>query len=58
MAYEFGCTPAGSACRWTARGATEDEVLAKVAEHARRKHKVKEPTGTIMNYLRSTLRQV
>lgn len=58
MAYEFGCTPAGSACSWKARGSTEDEVLAKVAEHARKVHKVKNPTDTIMNYLRSTLRQV
>ena len=58
MAYEFGCPAAGSACRWTVRGATEEEVLAKVADHAARKHKVKQPTATIMNYLRSTLRHV
>jgi predicted small metal-binding protein len=58
VAYEFGCTPAGSACRWKVRGATEDEVLAEVAEHARTVHKVKTPTDTIMNYAKSTLRQV
>jgi predicted small metal-binding protein len=58
MAYEFGCKTAGSACNWKARGATEDEVLTKVAEHARKKHKVKVATGTIVSYLRSTLHQV
>ena len=58
MSYEFGCRPAGSACDWKARGATEEEVLAKVAEHARKKHKVQTGTATIMAYLRSTLRQV
>ena len=58
MAYQFGCPEAGSACKWRTRGATEEEVLAKVAEHARKVHKVKQPTDTIMNYLRSTLRQV
>lgn len=57
MAYEFGCAPAGSACNWKARGATEEEVLAKVAEHARKKHKVATETDTIMKYLKSTLRQ-
>ena len=57
MAYEFGCRTAGSACDWKARGATEEEVLAKVAEHARKKHKVETATGTIVQYLRSTLRQ-
>ena len=58
MAYEFGCSPAGSACNWKAKGATEEEVLAKVAEHARTKHKVQTNTDTIVNYLKSTLRQV
>jgi predicted small metal-binding protein len=58
VAYEFGCRPAGSACDWKAKGATEEEVLGKVAEHARKKHKVQSGTDTIMNYLRSTLRQV
>ena len=57
MAYEFGCSPAGSACNWKARGATEEEVMAKVAEHARTKHEVAAPTETIMRYLKSTLRQ-
>jgi predicted small metal-binding protein len=55
MSYEFGCKTAGSACNWKARGATEEEVLSKVADHARKVHKVKNPTDTIMNYLRSTL---
>jgi len=57
MAYEFGCRTAGSACDWKARGATEEEVLAKVAEHARKKHNVATATDTIVQYLRSTLRQ-
>lgn len=59
MAYEFDCRTAGAAgCNWKARGATEDEVIAKVAEHARKKHKVKTVTDTIANYARSATRQV
>ena len=57
MAYEFGCRAAGSACDWKARGATEEEVLRKVVDHARRKHHVTTATDTIVSYLRSTLRQ-
>ncbi len=58
MAYEFGCPTAGSDCSWKVAGATEEAVMAKVADHARKVHKVKTPTGTIMSYLRSTLKQV
>jgi predicted small metal-binding protein len=58
MAYEFGCKTAGSACNYKVRGANEEEVLAKVAEHARKKHKVATATDTIVSYLRATLRQV
>ncbi len=57
MAYEFGCRHAGSACDWKGRGATEEEVLEKVAEHARKKHKVTGATDTLVRYFRSTLRQ-
>lgn len=57
MGFRFGCKVAGSACNWTAHGATEAEVMAKVAEHAKRKHNVQAVTDTIANYLKSTVRQ-
>ncbi len=58
MAYEFDCRTAGAVgCNWKARGATEDEVIAKVAEHVRKKHKVKNVSDTIGNYARASLRQ-
>ncbi|MGH9278942.1 MAG: hypothetical protein ACRD12_12665 [Acidimicrobiales bacterium] len=40
------------------RGGARGGVLARVAEHARRKHKVKTSGDTIRSYLRSTLRRV
>jgi len=57
MAYEFGCKVAGSACNWKGHGATEAEVMEKVAQHARRKHHVKTVSETIATYLKSTVRQ-
>jgi predicted small metal-binding protein len=59
VAYEFSCRDAGAAgCNWKTRAATEDELVAKVAQHAQKRHKVKNVTATIANYARSAARQV
>ena len=59
MAYEFSCKEAGAeGCNFKTRAATEDELVAKVAEHAQKRHKVKNVTATIANYARSAARQV
>ena len=59
MAYEFSCKDAGAeGCGWKTRAATEDELVAKVAEHAQKRHKVKNVTATIANYARASARQV
>ncbi len=58
MAYEFDCRTAGAVgCNFKARGASEEEVIAKVTEHARKKHRVKNVSDTIANYARSAIRQ-
>ncbi len=36
---------------------TEDELMAKVAEHVRKKHKVAVTTDTIGNFVRSKVRK-
>ncbi len=59
MAYEFSCRAAGAeGCGWKTRAASEDELVAKVAEHARKVHKVKNVSDTIANYARASARQV
>ena len=59
MAYEFSCRTAGAeGCGWKTRAATEDELVAKVAQHAQKVHKVKNVTGTIAAYARASARQV
>ncbi len=40
-----------------APGASEEELLAKVKEHAEQKHNVGGVTDTIVNYARSSNRQ-
>ena len=59
MAYEFSCRSAGAeGCGWKTRAATEDELVATVAQHAQKVHKVKNVTGTIAAYARASARQV
>ncbi|MDQ4131691.1 MAG: DUF1059 domain-containing protein [Actinomycetota bacterium] len=51
QAYEFSCKAAGAeGCGWSTRATTEEELVAKVAEHARRVHRVKTVSKTIEAY--------
>jgi len=53
--YEHSCAKAGAeGCGFTVRAASEEELKAKVGEHARKKHNVKVMTDTIYNYRRET----
>ena len=53
MAYEHSCRTAGAeGCTWKIRASSEEELKAKVTEHARRKHGVQNMSDTIYNYLR------
>ncbi len=52
--YEHSCRKAGAeGCNYVVRAASEEELKAKVVEHARRKHKVEGMTDTIYSYLRA-----
>lgn len=56
--FEHSCAKAGAeGCGYVVRAGSEDQLKAKVAEHARRKHNVQGMTDTIYNYLRDTARQ-
>jgi predicted small metal-binding protein len=51
--YEHSCAKAGAeGCGYTVRAGSEDELKAKVVEHARKKHNVQGMTDTIYGYLR------
>ena len=51
--YEHSCAKAGAeGCGYTVRAKTEEELKAKVDEHARKKHNVQGMTDTIYTYLR------
>jgi predicted small metal-binding protein len=51
--YEHSCAKAGAVgCGWVVRANSEDELKAKVIDHARKKHNVQGMTDTIYTYLR------
>ena len=55
--FEHSCRKAGAdGCGWTVKANSEEELKAKVVDHARRKHGVKVMSDTIYNYLRETAR--
>lgn len=56
--FEHSCKKAGAdGCGWTVRANSEEELKAKVVDHARRRHGVKVMSDTIYNYLRETARK-
>lgn len=58
MALEFTCSRVGlTDCSTVATGDTEEELLAKVAEHARTAHGV-ELNETLIDYALTTVREV
>lgn len=53
--FEHSCKTAGAqGCGYKVRASSEEELKAKVVEHARKKHGVKNMTDTIYSYLRNT----
>lgn len=57
MSYQFACRDNDHQCRWKGSATTEDQLMEKVAEHARRKHGVQQTTGTLANFLRKGIKQ-
>lgn len=51
--YQMSCAKAGhEGCHATIQAGSEEELRAKVTDHARKKHNVQEMTDTIYSFLR------
>lgn len=53
---EFHCGDVVPGCKKTFREATEDEILAQVADHARQDHGMTEVPATVVEQVRSLIR--
>jgi predicted small metal-binding protein len=56
MAKQIACNDVVSGCGFTATAATEDEIVEKVAAHAREKHGVKEITPDLAAQVKSAIK--
>jgi len=55
MTLEFRCEDVGVACKAATKAETKEELLAKVAEHAKKAHGV-ELTETLVDYALTKVR--
>ncbi len=53
MSLEFRCQDVGAACGASIKADSEDGLIAKIAEHADRKHNVANLSDTLVDYARS-----
>ena len=52
------CADAGMACDFTAQAETEEELMKKVAEHAREKHGITQVTPELAAKVKKIMREV
>lgn len=57
MAKEIACHDVVPGCGFMADAATEEELLAKVAEHARAAHGVSEITPELVSKVRGAIKE-
>ncbi|MGH2703934.1 MAG: DUF1059 domain-containing protein [Actinomycetota bacterium] len=53
---EIRCVDLGATCTFPIRGGSKEDVLRKWTEHLQKKHGVKVPTQTILNFAESNIR--
>ena len=58
MAKSISCTDAGADCGWSTTAEIEEELLDKVAEHAKIDHKDLEITPEIVEKIKSLIKDV
>ena len=58
MTKSISCTDAGFDCGWSATAETEEELMNKVAEHAKADHKDLEITPEVVAKIKSIIKEV
>ncbi len=58
MTKSISCSDAGSDCGWSATAQTEEELMEKVAEHAKEEHKDLEITPELVAKIKSLIKEV
>jgi len=58
MTKSISCADAGSDCGWSATAETEEELMNKVAEHAKADHKDLEITPEVVAKIKSNIKDI
>jgi predicted small metal-binding protein len=58
VTLKFSCADVGVVCKDSVTAEDEDELVAKIAEHAAQVHDVPKLTQTLVNYAKSVVKVV
>jgi predicted small metal-binding protein len=58
MTKSISCSDAGFDCKWSTTAESEDELLGKVAEHAKAEHKDLEITPELVAKIKLLIKEV
>ncbi len=58
MTKSISCAGAGADCAWSATAETEDEIMEKVAQHAKEEHQDMEVTSELIAKIKSHIKEI
>jgi predicted small metal-binding protein len=58
MTKSISCADVGSDCGWSTTAKTEEELMKKVAEHAKEEHKDLKVTPEVVAKIKSHIREI
>ena len=58
MTKSISCADTGSDCSWSASAETEEQILEKVAQHAKDKHPELEVTPELVSKIKSLIKEI
>ena len=58
MTKSISCADAGADCTWSATAETEDEIMEKVAQHAKEEHQDMEVTPELVAKIKSHIKEI
>ena len=58
MTKSISCADVGADCSWSTTAETEDELMKKVAEHAKEEHEGMEVTPELVAKIKSHIKEI
>ncbi len=58
MTKSISCADSGADCNWSATAETEEEIMNKVANHAKEDHKGMEITPELVAKIKSLIKEI